>query len=174
MCGFFANWLRVIIFVCTYDTFEFSWPHSCTARPENANIAWTGKTNSPAKYCFSHLTHNMTSCPPNLVSSASWRDTPKSSQKEKSWRRATPKKIYPLFILRKRMAKVGKKNLRRSKLLKHNFLGFKLNCVSREIRHWPTVSFCSFICDRSKRYYSDLYTLQKYYYLWKCKLVKCI
>ena len=99
--------------------------------------------------------------------------TQKVAIKVKSWR-VKPKKIYPLFFLRKSMAKVGGKNLWRSKLLKHNFLGFKLNCVSREIRHWPTVSFCSFICDRSKRYYSNLYTLQKYYYLWKCKLVKCI
>lgn len=96
---------------------------------------------------------------------------PKSSQKEKSCQRAKPKKIYPLFILRKGMAKVEKKSLWRLQLLKHNFLGFKLNCFSREIRHWPTLSFCNFICDRSKRYYNNFYTLQKYYYIWKCKLV---
>ena len=84
------------------------------------------------------------------------------------------KKDLSSVLSPKKYGKGWGKNLWRWKLLKHNFLGFKLNCVSREIRHWPTLRFCNFICDRSKNYYSNLYTLQKYYYLWKCKLVKCI
>lgn len=169
MCNFFANCVRVIIFVCTYNKFEFACRLTCyqlslsllgilTRQRSAIQIEMTGnewvlsllyewkgvlsdltlalrylkcktrmdeKNKFTSKILFSSpcAQHDLLSFESGLKCFLKGH-TQKSSQRSKILTTSEAIKGLSSVLSPKKYGKSWGKNLRRSKLLKHNFLGF--------------------------------------------------